>query len=230
MDEIILNLDKREVTGKQVKQLRAEGMVPAVIHDHGKPSLIVMGPYLEMMKAYKKAGKHAPVNVQADGKHYTALIKTAEFDPQRHELTHVVFNAVKANENVQAEVPVKMVFDEGNDAAPAERNGLIVLQQLETIEIEAFPKNLPDALVLNGEKLVAVGDQATVADLVIPTGVTVKADPTQTLFTVFEPSALQASNDAAGGSDDAAETAAEGEASAETPADDKTEQKETKQA
>jgi ribosomal protein bL25 (Ctc-form) len=213
MEEIILTLDKREVTGKQVKKLRAEGLVPAVIHDHGKPSVIVMGQYIEVLKAYQKAGKHAPVNVQAAGKHYTALIKTADFDPKRNELRHVVFNAVKANEMVSAEVPVHIAFDEGNESTPAERNGLIVLHQLETVEIEAFPKNLPDALTFSGEILVEVGDTATVADLAVPKDVTVKADPTQTLATVFEPSALQAANDAAGGTADeaTAEEATEGE-------------------
>jgi large subunit ribosomal protein L25 len=213
MEDIAIELEKRDVTGKAVKRLREQGLVPAVIHDHGKDSIVVMGPYLELVKAYNKAGKHHPVSLKAGGKNYMALIKTAEFDPKRHELRHIVFNAVKANEKVTAEIPVHIAFDEGNDASPAERAGLVVLHQLELVEVEALPKDLPDFLTFNGEKLVVVGDQATVADLNVPASVVVKTDPTHTLTTVFEPSALQAANDAAGGTaeEEAPAEAAEGE-------------------
>jgi large subunit ribosomal protein L25 len=202
MDKITLELAKREVVGKGVKQLRRDGLVPAVIHDHGKESIVVSGQYVDMVKVYRAAGKHHPVALKADGKNFTALIKKAEFDPRKNTLTHVVFGAVKANETVTAEIPVHIVFDEGNDATPAERAGLVVLHQLETVEVEAKPNDLPDVLEFNGEKLVAVGDQATVAELKAPSGVTIKADPTHVLATVFEPSALAAANDAVGGDAD----------------------------
>lgn len=221
MQEIVLNLEAREVTGKAVKKLREQKMVPAVIHDHGKPSIVVMGPYLEMAKAYQRAGKHHPVSLKAGGKHFTALIKQADFDPKKHALRHVVFNAVKANEKVTAEIPVRIKFAEENEASPAERAGLVVLHQLEAVEIEALPKDLPEALFFDGEKLVEAGDSVTVAELIIPAGVTLKTEPAHPLATVFEPSALQAANDAAGGdadddvpADDTSEDVAEGSESA----------------
>lgn len=199
MQDLSLELEKRDVLGKQVKRLRAEGLVPAVIHDHGKASISVTGEYVPMLKVYMAAGKHHPIQLKAGGKNYTALIKFAEFDPKKHELRHVVFNAVKANEKVTAGIPVHVKLDEGNDATPAERAGLVVLHQMEQVEVEATANNLPDALFYDGEKLVAVGDHATVADLIVPNGVTVKTEPEHQLAAVFEPSALQAANDAAGG-------------------------------
>jgi large subunit ribosomal protein L25 len=199
MEDVVLKLEPRDVTGKAVKHLRKDGLIPAVIHDHGKPSIHVSGTYVDVWKAYKQAGKHHPVMVEAGGKHYTALIKSVSVDPKKQGLLHVVFNAVKANEKVSAEIPVHIKLDEGNDSTPAERNGLVVLHQLEAVEVDALPKDLPDFLQFDGEKLVAVGDSVTVADLIVPTGVVVKADPAHPLATVFEPSALQAANDAAGG-------------------------------
>lgn len=202
-DTISITLQKRDVTGKQVKQLRREGLVPAVIHDHGKDSVVVAGEYMDVARTYRQAGKHHPVQVEADGKKYTALIKAVTLDPRKNTLTHVVFNAVKANQKVDAEIPVRIRFDEGNDASPAERSGLIVLHNLETVEVTALPKDLPDALEFDGEKLVAVGDHATVADLIVPAGVEVKTDESQQIASVFEPSALAAANDAAGGDEEA---------------------------
>lgn len=147
-----------------------------------------------------------------------ALIKHATFDPKKHLLTHVVFNAVKANEKVTAEVPVHIKLSEDNEVTPAERAGLVVLNQLAVVEVEALPADLPNALEFDGEKLVAVGDQATVEDLIVPKGVTVKTEAEHPLATVFEPSALQAANDAAGGTaeEEAQVPAEEGQVEAET--------------
>jgi large subunit ribosomal protein L25 len=62
-------------------------------------------------------------------------------------------------------------------------------------------------LYYNAEKLVEIGDHVTVADLVIPEGVVVKVDAEHALATVYEPSALAAANDAAGGDAEAADAA-----------------------
>jgi len=217
-DTISLSLDAREVTGKAVKRLRREGKVPAVIHDHGKASIIVMGDFVAVTKAYQQAGKHHPVVLKAGNSTYTALIKKVDLDPHKNHITHVVFNAVDANQTVEAEIPVRVRYDEGNDASPAERNGLIVLHNLETVQVLALSKNLPDVMEFDGEKLVEVGDHAVVGDLIVPEGVEVKADPTQTIASVFEPSALAAANDATAGdagAGDAGSIASEHESSAE---------------
>jgi large subunit ribosomal protein L25 len=230
MEEVVLELKPREVIGKAVKHLRVAGTVPAVIHDHGKDSILVMGPYPKIVKVYQQAGKHHPVHLTVDGKKYVALIKDVDIDPKKHVLRHVVFNAVTAHEKVTAQIPVHIRFDEGNDATPAERNGLIVLHNIDSVEVEATATNLPDALAFDGEKLIEIGDHVTVADLIVPEGVEIKAEPTQTLATVFEPSALQAANDAAGGTadEDTAEVtgeegaeAAPGEETKETAGDEK---------
>src|SRR3954464_11833182 len=100
-DAINLTLEPREVTGKAVKHLRKAGTVPAVIHDHGKDSVVVQGNAVQMLKVWQQAGKHHPVQLKAGDKAYTALIKSAEFDPRKHLLTHIVFNAVDRNQKVE---------------------------------------------------------------------------------------------------------------------------------
>jgi large subunit ribosomal protein L25 len=199
MEEVLLEVDKRDVVGKAVKRLRADGLVPAVIHDHGKESVHIAVQYVPLLKAYEAAGKHHTVTLKGAGKDYTTLIKSADFDPKKHMLRHVVFNAVNANQTVTAEIPVHIKYAEGNDVSPAERAGLVVLMQLEAVEVDAVPSKLPDALYFDGEKLVEVGDHVTVGDIIVPAGVTIKTDDSHPLATVFEPSALQAANDAAGG-------------------------------
>lgn len=223
-DQITLELQKRNVLGKAVKHLRRDGQVPGVIHDHGHPSIHVQAEYQAAFKAYQQAGRHTPIEVTADGKKYTTLIKRVTFDPRHNSLSHIVFGAVKANEKVDAEVPVRAVYGEEHESSPAERSGLIVLEQLASVEVQALPKDLPSELTYDGEKLIEIGDQVTVADLRVPAGVVVTTGPEHVLATVFEPSALQAANDEAGGAaepEEAAQTDAEhGDAADDVPGQD----------
>ncbi len=201
-DTISLTLEPREVIGKEVKHLRRSGIIPAVIHDHGKPSVIVQADGVALLKVWRQAGKHHPVELTAGDKSYTALIKDAVFDPRKHLLSHIVFNAVDKNQKVDADIPVRPRYEEGNESSPAERSGLIVLSQLETVEVKAIATKLPDFLEYNAEKLVDIGDHITVADLVIPEGVELITEVDHSIATVYEPSALAAANDAAGGDEE----------------------------
>jgi large subunit ribosomal protein L25 len=209
-DSIVLHVEPRDVTGKTVKHLRKDGLVPAVIHDHGKESVIVQGKYVDMFKAYQAAGKHHPIELKAGDRDYTVLIKVAEFEPRKNQLNHLVFNAVDKNQMVEAEVPVRARYDEGNEVSPAERLGLVVLEQLDAIEVKAIPSNIPDFVEYDAEKLVEVGDHVTVADLIIPADVEVVTEPEHAVATVYEPSALQAANEDAGGAAEAETLTAEG--------------------
>ncbi len=182
--DIALVLEERKVQGKAVKQLRRDGMVPAVIHDHGKPSIVVMAPYLELYKVYKQAGKHHPLNLNLSGQNYMALIKDVHFNPRKNRLDHVVFNAIKQDEKVETEVPIHI---EGE--IPAERIGLIVVRPLDVVEVEALPKDLVDEIKIDGSGLAEIGDKITVEDLTVPEGITILTEAEHTIAVVEEPRA-----------------------------------------
>lgn len=194
-----VKLSRREVLGKGLNRLRDGGEIPAVIHNHGQDSIHVMAPEIELLKVYRAAGKHHPLNLEVGTDKYLALIKDARFDPVKRRLQHVVFQAIKQDEAVEAEVPIRLEGD-----PPAERVGLVVLHQLDTIQIEALPKDLPDELVISAESLAELHDKITVADLKIPSGVTVLTDAEHPIATVVETKA-QISEEAEASEEEGAE-------------------------
>ncbi|HSH55669.1 MAG TPA: 50S ribosomal protein L25 [Candidatus Limnocylindrales bacterium] len=198
-DTIELTLEPRTITGKQVRQLRRDGIIPAVIHDHGKASVLVQADQSELRKVIQQAGRNHPVKLKAGAKNYTAMIKDIEVEPEKQMLTHIVFNAVGANEKVEAEIPVHPAFAEGNDSTPAERNGLMVLTHATHVLVSAVSSKLPEEITYDAESLVAVGDHITVSDLKAPAGVEILTDPSQSIVAVADPDAVAAANDAAGG-------------------------------
>ena len=183
-ETIAVELEERQVIGKGLAGLRKDGKIPAVIHDHGHDSIHVMGDFIALNKVYAAAGKHHPVQLKVAGKQHLALIKDADFEPTKHQLRHVVFQAIKQNEEVTAEVPI--VFKEDAEI-PAERLSLLVLKQLTHVEVKALPKDLPDELVVDPSTLTEVGDHLTVADLQVPEGVTILTEPENQIAIVEMP-------------------------------------------
>lgn len=210
-EEVSLVLEERSVVGKQVRQLRRDGMVPAVIHDHGKDSVHVMAPYLSLTRAFSQAGKHHPVNLSVGSKKYMALIKQVDFEPRKHALRHVVFNAIKADEKQQTEVPVHLSED-----IPAEKSGLMIIRNLDVVEIEALPKDLIDELTVDASGLNEIGDKVTVADIKAPDGVTILTEPEHPIATVEETKAQMSEESEAEETEGAEGESTEGEEKAES--------------
>lgn len=198
-DKINLTLDVREVQGKKVARLRKEGLVPSVVYGQGFTPIMGQAPYNIVEKVVRDAGKSTPVYLTIGGKKKTALIKDVDRDPVKAQVRHVSFHAVKQNEVVTAEVPIRLV-DEGE--SEAEKAGLVVLQALERIDVKAKPADLPEALEVSVGPLATTEDKITLGDITLPEGVEFD-DAEQNLelaiVNVYEPAALQAANDAAGG-------------------------------
>lgn len=202
-----VKLEERKTVRKGLNGLRREGKVPAVIHNHGQKSIYVMAPELELDRIYRLAGKHHPLQLVVGDQKFLALIKGVHFNPVKHSMQHIVFQALRRDETIEAEIPIRF---EGE--IPAEKIGLMVLTQLDHIEVEALPKDLPDELVVDATKLSELHDKITVADLVIPENVTVLTELDHPIATVVETKAQMA--------EEAEEASEETEEGAET---DKTE-------
>jgi len=185
-----LALAEREVIGKGLASLRAEGLAPAVIHNHGAESLHVVVPQGEFAKIYREAGKHHPLNLTVGQSKFLALVKDVQYNPVNRQMVHVVFQAIRAGEKVEAEIPIRLVGD-----IPAEKVGLIILRQLDTVEVEALPKDLPDEFTVDATKLIELHDKITVADITTPAGVTIVTEVDHPIATVSE-SRAQAAEEA----------------------------------
>ncbi|OGL32245.1 hypothetical protein A3F64_02850 [Candidatus Saccharibacteria bacterium RIFCSPHIGHO2_12_FULL_42_8] len=213
-DSISLTLTKRTATGKKVAGLRKEGQTPGVVYGHGFNAINVQAPEVAIQKVVAKAGKHHMIDLIIDGDKKLGLIKDIEIDPVKHKLNHVSFHAVRAGDKVETSIPVKLV---GVGESIAERAGLVILQTLENLTVRALPKDLPDSLEVSIVDLEEPGQGVTIADLTIPSGVELNEENHDiTIASVYEPSALAAANEAAGGdAEDESEVEAENGEAAE---------------
>jgi len=181
-DTISIELKKREIIRKKLAVLRETGEVPVVVHDHGKPSMHASASMVPLQKVVSAAGKHHPIEVKLGAEDRLVLIRDVDYDPRKHHLRHVVFQAIRRNQKAHAEIPIEFTGD-----IPAERSSLMVIYQLDHVEVEALPSDLPDAILVDPSALVEVGDTMLVGDLKAPKGVTILTEATYPIATVEMP-------------------------------------------
>ena len=211
-DKITLQVDERDIHGKKVARLRKEGLIPGVVYGPGIDPMSVQVVEGELKKVVAVAGKHTPVHLTGK-KRRIAMIKDVDIDPVRNTIHHVSFHAVRADQPVTTEVPIVLT---GVGESEAEKNGLIVLQTLDRVEVKALPMELPESIEVSILELKEEGEKLTLEAVVLPEGVefvehevrSVEEDDEdyeapkatdQVVASVWEPAALAAANEAAAG-------------------------------
>ena len=220
MSEDKLSLAKRELTGKKVKSLREQGIVPSVVFGGEGDPILTQSAYNETEKVLLSAGYHSPIDLDIAGKKQMALVKTVHLDPVKRTIQNVEFQAISADEVVEATTPIEIVNFETSDANKAH---LTLLQVMEEIEVKAKPADLPEAIVVDASALKTVEDSIKISDIVLPKGVELadkELDPELAIANVYDPAAEAAEREAEAEADKAAEEAraAEAEAAAAAPA------------
>ncbi len=148
------------------RRIRAVGKIPAVIYGHGTAPQHVALPSHEVGLILRKA--NAVLDLDINGKSQLALVKDVQKDPVRQIIEHIDLVVVRKGEKVTVDIPVHL---EG-EAAP----GTQVLQDANTLSIEAEATNIPERLTVNIEGL-GEGTQITASEVELPAGSTLISDP-----------------------------------------------------
>lgn len=181
---IKLEAIKRTVTGKKVSTLRKKALLPATVYGRGVPSVSVEVGYKDFLKTLKSAGETTIVNLGLDGVSRPVLVHQIQRHPLTDEVLHVDFLQVDLTQKIKAEVPVVLVGE-----SPAEKSGIgTVVTQLDEIEVEALPSDLPKEFEVDVTGLDEVDKAIYVKDLVaVSDKVAVLADPDAIIVKVEPP-------------------------------------------
>jgi large subunit ribosomal protein L25 len=169
-----LDVQSRTLTGKKVNQLRVQGLVPAVIYGARFQPVSVQIPYRPLEIALSHAGGTHLINLNIDGSVQSVITRTVQRDILRGTIIHVDFLAVDATTRITADVPIHLVGE-----SPAVENRLgVLLQQTQTLSIEAVPADLIDSVQVDISGLKAIGDSIHVSDLNLNPNIIVNNEPT----------------------------------------------------
>lgn len=184
VDVIELAAQQREVTGKKVRSLRAEGNVPAVLYGHGTESQSLSVSQRSLAKVFADAGSNKIVSLSiGDSKPNSVMIQDVQVDPRTGAIMHADFYKVKMNEKIKAEIPLHFV---GESTAVYKLEGSLI-QGLTTVEVESLPANLPESLEVDIAVLDDFDKTIHVSDLTIPANVELLTDTSELIAKVEPP-------------------------------------------
>lgn len=189
MAEYKLTLEKREVTGKKLKDLRTKGLIPSVVYG-GKEPVLLASEYVATEKVLEKAGYHSPIDLDMAGKKHLAIVKNVAIDPVSRKIMNVEFQAISAREVVEATTPVVIVNFEASKASKTYHFALT--QAIEELDVKAKPADLPKELEIDASGMKEVDDKIVISDIVLPKGVELadkELDPEQVVASLYDPAA-----------------------------------------
>ena len=187
MEKYVLEAKKREVIGKQVKALRREGLLPAVIYGSDIEPMPLTLNTNEVRQILSVIGANTLITIKIGKKEHLALVRDLQREVIKRNLLHIDFQAVSMEETISTTVPVVVV---GEAPAVKELNALLVTS-LEFLQIEAKAKDLPDTIQVDISELAEIGDNIRVKDLVISGDVNVLEDQELTVIVVAAPTLME---------------------------------------
>jgi large subunit ribosomal protein L25 len=210
-----LSATPRQVLGKATRQMRAAGILPAVVYGAGRQSESIQIDAREFDLLRRSAGRNVLIDLALDGGRAQPVLlhQIQEHPVTRHPL-HVDFLAVNMAEERTVDVPIQAI----GHAEAVDKLGGVLLHLRDHVQVRALPDDLPSALELDITPLVTFDDVLHASDLQVPAGVTLVTDGAEAVARVQPPRVEEVEQAPAEEAAAEGEAPAEGEAEAEAQA------------
>ncbi len=177
-ERVKLVVQNRAILGSaESRRLRRQGLIPGVLYGREQPIAISIAER-ELRRALTGAsGTHAVLDVVVEGGDpHSSVLKEYQQDKIRGYITHVDLQEVRLDQPIRAAVSVALIGE-----AAGVKEGGVLTQVTNTVNVEALPLEMPDHLEFDVSDL-AIGDTARLSQLHVPDGVTVLDDLEETVI------------------------------------------------
>lgn len=180
------------------RQLRRQGMVPAVVYGKGTGGESVELNSRELENVLLLQGKNALINLVLSGKKsqnkHVVMLKELQRDPIGGKILHADLCKISLRDKIHTTVPLHLTGE-----SPGVKQGGILQHGLRELEIECLPAKIPEEIEVNLSGLL-FGNHLTVSDLPEHPDYRIISEPGAVLITVVAPRMTEESeaNGAAG--------------------------------
>lgn len=157
-----LDVQIRAVTGKKVKYLRHEGLIPATVYGKGFDPVSVQVDERTFQTVYRKAGRSALIDLNIPGyPRQSAFVHDIQRHPVSRSIIHADFRVVDLRVAITTEIPVILT----GKSLLVERGDAILNHALTHLTVHALPANLPPHLDIDISELDSFDKHIYVRDL-----------------------------------------------------------------
>ncbi len=180
-EETVIKIEKRAVTGKQVSQLRRQGLLPGVVYGHKVESYPIQMEAHNTSLMMKKITPTTLIDLDLDGTKTKAIVRDRQIDVVTGELLHIDFLAISMTDKLKASVAIELV---GEAPVLDEVPGALINQTLNELEIEALPNEMPERIEVDLSGIITAEDLITVGELKLSDKITILTNPDEVIVSV----------------------------------------------
>lgn len=173
MDTLVLNAERRTVTGKKVSRLRRTGLLPAVVYGPDSEPLAVQLNAREATRIIRKIEGTQLVDLVVDGRARKVLVHELQRDSIRGDYLHADFYAPDMTRPLRVAIPIHLI---GSSFAITGHSGVLV-RGLTDLGIECLPGDLIPSISVDISPIQEIGQAIYVRDIQMPATVKVLSDP-----------------------------------------------------
>ena len=156
----VLNAEIRKTTGKnEAKKARRIGKIPGVVYSRGVDTKEILFDEREVLGMLSKFVQNAKISLNLEGEKNFVIIKELQRGIIDKKLIHIDLQTLSETEKIKMVLPIRLVNRE-----EVETSSQFVEMLLNEIEIQTFPRYLPDRVELDASKL-KEKEFLTIADL-----------------------------------------------------------------
>ena len=172
--------NRNELRSKAARSLRKKGIVPGVLYYSGEENVNISIEKSVLFHAMQSGQRIFEID-QGGESQYT-MIKQLQYHPVTDEITHVDLMRVRRSEKITISVPLILVGE-----SIGVKEGGVLSQSLNQIEISCFPTDVPEQIELNIEDL-ELNSAKSVADLELDLeDVDIITDPSLNIVSITPP-------------------------------------------
>lgn len=147
--------------------VRRNGNIPAVLYGHGVVPVALKVDYQKFSKVLREAGTTSLVKLKVGEEERAVIIREVQHHPVKDQIIHTDFYQVRLDETLRASVPFEFIGE-----APAVKDlGGVLVRNLDEIEVEALPQNMPHDVKIDISVLKNFEQMIRLEDVNLPEGV-----------------------------------------------------------
>jgi large subunit ribosomal protein L25 len=180
MEKVTLQAEPRQTGRHSNREIRTAAGVPGVVYgQHAEAQPISLNRKALGLALHKASG--GVIDMELAGQPTLhVLVREVQRHPTKHNVLHIDFLAVSMTEKVKVHVPVV-----AQGSAPVMTNSdMVLVRQLDNVEVECLPGDIPEHLAADLSTLVTVDDEVLVKELKVPAGVKVLTEGDHVVFAV----------------------------------------------
>jgi large subunit ribosomal protein L25 len=165
-----LKLFKRDAAKKgEVKRLRREGKIPAVVYKHGQAGdniAIEASEFSAFLRKVQPGRLSTSVFTLADesGRSFRAIVKDIQYNPVNYNVVHLDFEELVDDVKINIKVPIEFV---GVVDCVGVKLGGVLRQVIRQLRVRCLPQDIPEVFQLDVRDL-GQRESRRLSDLSIP--------------------------------------------------------------